>query len=129
MIEKILNKFDILKQWQKFLVIILSLVFLPLVLLVGLFYLWSIGQKDISELLVNQKKNNIDDRVKRAEEKDKVFAGEEEAVKVEKEILYGRIKENDENHAEITKHIDGATSIGELRAIARNLRGSNSSES
>jgi flagellar basal body-associated protein FliL len=110
------------KLWKKILLGIVVLVCLPLIIIgVGAYFLWSY-RKDVSDTAVSQKDKNLNERIKRAEEKDKELTGKEDALRVEKETLQAELKNNEERHEAYVKRIDNASSIDELRALARELR-------
>lgn len=120
-IHNILDKFKALEIWQKILVSTLGIILLPLII-IGLFLYFKEKPKDISEVSVKENLNNLNDRVERAEKKDEELKDQEETLKVEKKTLLEEVKKNDKEHSEITKRINHARSISELRAIARSVR-------
>jgi hypothetical protein len=122
MMKKILSKFKALKTWQKVAVVITCIVLLPLAIIGVVFLLGRGNGNDITEGLIDQKKDDINERIEDAEKKDSLLATKEEVFKVEKKILLKEIEGNESKHAEIADRINNAKSIDELRAIARRLR-------
>ena len=115
---KILNKYRTLETWQK----VLCITALPIAIVLAALYFAIVNKDDISEILMGQRNDNLDDRVERAEERDEVLATKEEAIKIEKKALLREVEANEKIHTKYAKCINDASSIDELRAIARSIR-------